>query len=171
MIFGTCAREKDVAGLLQRGHWPQACSPELRTHVAACRACSNLVLLTQTFKRARANTAGMARLEAPGVLWWRAQLRRRNAAIERIGKPILGAQIFALAVTLLVAVGFLVTQARQGAHWIAWFEALPHSLHFEALLPAAFPTFDSGLWLVVPILAALAVLSGVVAYVASEQKE
>jgi hypothetical protein len=171
MIPGTCAREKDVADLLQRGHWPQACSPELRTHVAACRACSNLVLLTQTFQRARANTAGMARLESPGVLWWRAQLRRRNAAIERIGKPILGAQIFALAVTLLVAAGFLVTQARQGLHWIAWFEALPRSLHFEALWPAAFPTFDGGLWLVVPILAALAVLSGVVAYVASEQKE
>ncbi len=117
MIPGTCAREKEVRDLLQRGHWPQACSPELRTHVDACRACSTLVLVAQTFQRARADAAGMARLQSPGVLWARAQLRRRNAALERIGKPILGAHIFAMAVALLVAGGFLVSQARQGFHW------------------------------------------------------
>ena len=170
MIPGTCAREKEVTGLLQRGHWPQACTVDLRSHVATCRACGNLVLVTQIFQRARAEAAGMARLESPGVLWWRAQLRRRNAAVERIGKPIMGAQIFALTITVVFALVFLATQARQGLHWASWFDELPRSLHFEALWPAALPTFDGHLWFLVPVLAAIAVLGGVVAYVASEQK-
>lgn len=170
MIPGACAREKEVAGLLHSGHWPQACSPDLRTHVATCRTCGNLVLLTQTFQGARIVSSGMARLESPGVLWWRAQLRRRNAAIERIGKPILGAEIFAFAVTVVVAAGFLATQSRHALQWTSWLQELPRSLHFEALWPAALPTFDGHLWFLVPVLAAAAVLSGVIAYVASEQK-
>jgi hypothetical protein len=171
MIPGSCAREKEVAELMQRGHWPQACSSELRSHVDDCRVCSDLVLLTRTFQRARAHAAGMARLESPGVLFWRAQLRRRNAAVERIGKPLIRAQVFALAVTVVLALGFIASQARQGLHWLSWFDGPPHPLHFEALWPAALATFDGGrLWFLVPVLAALAILSGVVAYVASEQK-
>ena len=170
MIPGTCAREKEVAELLRSGHWPQACSLELHANVGGCRACGNLILVTETFQRARSNAAGMARLESPGALWARAQLRRRNAAIERIGRPILGAQIFALAVSVLVAAGFLVLQFRQGAPWTSWIKDFPRSLHLEALWPSAPPTFDGHLWFVVPLLAALAVLSGVAAYVASEQE-
>jgi hypothetical protein len=171
MILGTCSRENEVAELVERGYWPQACSSELRAHVDACRACSDLVLLTSAFQHARAHAAGMARLESPGVLLWRAQLRRRNAAVERIGKPLIRAQVFALAVTVVLTLGFMASQARQGLHWISWFEGPLHPLHFEALWPAALATFDGGrLWFLVPVLAALAILSGVVAYVASEQK-
>jgi hypothetical protein len=170
MIPIGCAREKEVADLLQLGHWPQACPPELRTHVAACRGCGNLVLLTKTFQRARAETAGMARLESPGVLWWRAQLRRRNAAIERIGKPLLGAQVFAIAVSLIVVAGFLAAGAGCGLLSRLWLEGLPHSLHLGVLWPTVLPTFEGGLWLMVPVLAAIAVVGGVVVYMASEER-
>ena len=170
MMFGTCAREKEVAELLLRGRWPHACSAELRAHVAACRACSALVLVTQNFRSAHADAAALARLEAPGMLWWRAQLRRRNAAIERIGKPILGAQIFALAVTLLAAAGLVISQATQGLCWMSWFDDLPRSLHLAALWPATLTSFDGRFWLLVPILATLALVSGVVVYLASEKR-
>jgi hypothetical protein len=170
MIFGACAREKEVAELLLRGHWPHACSAELRAHVAACRACSDLVLVTQSFRSAHAGAAGVARLEAPGVLWWRAQLRRRNAAIERIGKPILGAQIFALAMTLLAAAGLVISQARQGFRWMSWFDELPRLLHLATLWLATLPNFDGRFWLLVPVLATLALVSGVVVYLASEKR-
>jgi len=169
MTFGACAREKEVAELLHRGHWPAASAPELRAHVASCRACSDLVLVTETFKAAQTRTAAVPHLQSSGVLWWRAQLRRRNAAIERIGRPILGAQVFALAVTLLVAAAFLASQARHGLRWIAWLEELPRSLNLSARLPAAFPSIGGGLLLLVPILATIAVVSGVVVYLASEK--
>jgi hypothetical protein len=138
--------------------------------VDACRACSDLVLVTATFQSARAQSAAMARLESPGALWWRAQLRRRNAAIESISRPILGAQIFALAVALVVAIGALAWQAKQGFHLISWFAQLPKALNFDALLPAAWPHLDSGVWLLVPVLATVALLGGVVVYLASERQ-
>ncbi len=170
MTFGCCNREREIADLLHRGHWPQACTAELRAHVDACRACSDLVLVTQTFQQARVHTAAMPRLESSGVLWWRAQLRRRNAAVERIGKPILGAQIFAIMIALIVAGGAVAWEIRRGFHVTDWLESLPAGLHFNALLPASMPSFDSGLWLVVPVLATIAVLSGLVVYFASEKQ-
>ena len=112
----------------------------------------------------------MPRLDAPGVVWWRAQLRRRNAAIERIGRPLLGAQIFALAVSLIVAAGMLAWQTRRGFHVTSWLINLPGALHFNALLPASPPSFEGGIWIVVPILATIALLSGVVVYLGSERR-
>jgi hypothetical protein len=167
MKLGGCTREKEVAESLERGHWPDACTAELRAHVAGCRVCGDLILVTQAFRRARADAADAARLAPAGGLWWRAQLRRRNTAIQRIGRPILGAQIFALAVSLLVAGGLLVSQ---GLHWMSWLEALPQSLHLEALWPSTLPNFAGGLSLLVPVLATVALLSGVVVYLASEKQ-
>ncbi len=164
----TCAREKEVAQLLHRGHWPQASAAELRDHVAACRTCSDLVLVTQAFQGAKA-TAAAPHLPSAGAIWWRAQLRRRNADIERISRPILGAQIFAFAITIVVAGMLLAWQLRRGVHIAAWLQDTAHSLNFSALVPSALPHFDSGLWLLFPVLATLALVSGVVVYFASEK--
>jgi hypothetical protein len=170
MTLGSCSREKEVTELLKRGHWPQACSPELRAHVAGCRACGDLALLTATFQAARAESASVAPLQSPGLLWWRAQLRRRNTAIERMARPLLGAQIFAFAVTLLAGAAFFVVRAQRGFHLLSWLEELPRTLHLEALLPAALPHFEDGIWLLVPALATLALLGGVAVYLSSEKQ-
>lgn len=163
--FG-CVREREVTELLRQGYWPEACGPELRAHVKACRICSDLVLVTSALVEERRRTMPMARLEAPGALWWRAQLRRRNAAIEKMTRPIVGAQVFALAMALVAAVVVLVWQ---GGNWMAWFADLPRSLHLDALLPAALGDFGGMIW-IVPVLATIAVLSGVVVYLVGEKQ-
>jgi hypothetical protein len=56
------------------------------------------------------------------VLWWRAQLRRRNAALARIGKPIVGAQIFSVAVTVVAAIFYLAWQAKRGYSLPVWLQ-------------------------------------------------
>ena len=94
MTLSGCPREREVLDLLARGHWPQACSTDLRAHVDDCRSCAEQILLTEAFQHARAEASSAANLTSPAVLWWRAQLRRRNEAVERVGRPILGAQIF-----------------------------------------------------------------------------
>src|SRR5438477_7185468 len=129
-----CAREQEVTALLDRGHWPEACSEELHTHVAGCRACRELVLVKQAFGSERIRATGEARLEPPGVLWWRAQLRRRNAALERIERPFLGAQILALGVCIAAATAYMVSLTRRGFDWLAWLGELPRALHFGSLL-------------------------------------
>jgi hypothetical protein len=170
MNLGSCSREKEVSELLKQGHWPHACPDELRVHVAGCSACGDVVRITTTFQAARTQAASAAPLQSPGLLWWRAQLRRRNTAIERVARPLLGAQIFALAVTLATGAAFLAWQVRQGFSLMAWLAELPRAIHLEALLSATLPRFDGSLWLLVPILATLALLGGVAVYLASEKQ-
>ncbi len=72
--------------------------------------------------------------------------------------------------TLVAAAGVLAWQARHGHPITALLEEIPGALHVDALLPASMPSFDSGLWLVVPIFATIALLGGVVVYLASEKQ-
>ena len=177
MTIGSCLHEKELTSLLTLGHYPNACSPELRDHVNTCRSCSELVLVTLTFQTARAQTASAANLPSPGLLWWRAQLRRRNAAVERVGKPILGANIFALSVMSLFAIAFLATQATSGLRWLSWFTQLPPApalrapqFHLESLWPSSLITSTWGLPLLIPACATLALLAGVAVYLALEKQ-
>ncbi|MGA9069797.1 MAG: hypothetical protein WB424_06070, partial [Terracidiphilus sp.] len=118
MKLNGCAYEKEVTRVLLQGGWPVACTEELRAHVAACRGCADLMLVTASFQREREAAVSAARIGTPGALWWRAQLRRRNAAVERIARPILGAHLFALFICAAVVIAALTDQARQGVAWL-----------------------------------------------------
>ncbi len=180
-MLKPCSRENEIKEMLERGQWPQACTTELRAHVENCRSCADQVLITTAFRSARAEAVANITLPPPGVLWWRAQLRRRNAAVERIGRPILGAQIFALAVNLVLAIAFIAWQARHGAAWLSWLSspagpAQTHQplFHFDALWSPQL--LSSGLnsmmnpLVLVPAIATLALLGGVVVYLATEKQ-
>jgi len=171
MILRDCGQEAEVKLLLERGAWPEAASAELRAHAAGCQSCSDLILLTDKFRAARTASVIAAPRISPGVLWWRAQLRRRNAAVEKIAKPILGAQIFALAITVLLVLGFAISQARSGWQWLA---ELPQAraFHLETLLPAvaADGKMNSSLMYLLPGLGMILLLGGVVVYLASEKQ-
>jgi len=165
MTLRTCARQPEVMAMLGRGHWPEACPAELKGHLEDCRGCADLVRVTQAFQQARAVATEEAQLPAPGVLWWRAQLRRRNAAVVQVGKPLFGAYVFALAITLLVAGAVVVVQARQGFPWLAW---LGQS-HGDGLTPSALLASGGGLAILIPVFAMVAVVGAVVVYFAAER--
>jgi hypothetical protein len=171
MTLRLCSRQAEVLALVARGHWPHACPPELRAHLGDCRSCADLLLVTQAFLDARATTALQAQLPAPGAIWWRAQLRRRNAAVERVGKPILGAYIFALSITLLVAAALVVSQARQGFRWLDWLgQSQIAAVHAQSFNPSAWLSSGWSLMVLIPVLATVAVLGAVVVYVAAERQ-
>ena len=167
-MLSGCPRENEVKELVERGQWPAATSPELEAHLRACRACSDLALVTGAFQRARLEAVGPRNAGAPELLWWRAQLRRREAAMERIGRPILGAQIFALVVNLAVVAGFVAWEATHGADWLGWFGAHGQSGGIGTLVAAAFSGW--GLMVTVPALATLALLGGAAVYLAAERQ-
>lgn len=158
----TCARESELTALLDRGQWPLAASADLSAHVAGCRTCAELAQVRQALQAARAASLALPALPSAGALWWRAQLRRRNADLVRINRPILGAQIFATVLTLLLATAALAWELRRGLHPAAWLQAL----HLEALWPASF----GSLGFLMPLLAMLVLVSGVVVYFASEKQ-
>ena len=164
--FG-CVRECEVADLLHRGCWPDACPAELRVHVETCRICSDLVLVAGALQADRRQMLPLPQLESAGALWWRAQLRKRNAAIEKMARPILGAQLFAMAMAFVIAVALAVWQA---GNWTAWIEDLPRALHLGALVPGSLTHSGGALWIVIPVLATIALLSGVVVYISSEKQ-
>lgn len=165
-----CIRERELAELLHRGHWPQACSAEFRAHVAQCRSCSDLALVAESFQAMRRQAASGSPTMFSGALWWRAQLRRRNQAVERIAKPIVGAHLFAFAVVLCLAVGAVIWAIGHGVNLAAWLNEIPRSLHFSALRPDPLAQSVGSLWWVVPLLATLALISGVVVYFGSEKE-
>jgi hypothetical protein len=179
MTFRPCPREAEVKTLLNSGHWPHACPAELRAHAAACTACANQVLITQAFRETRAISAHAAQLPPPGVLWWRAQLRRRNEAVERIGKPIFGAQVFAIAITLVIAAGVVLSQARYGLRWLAELPQSPifnlsslwHSATASDVDSLTWFKLDGSIPYLIPALALLGLLGGVVLYLATEKSE
>jgi hypothetical protein len=177
-MLSACPRETEVKELVELGQWPQACAPELRAHVDACRSCTQFALVAATFRRARAEAIAEIKLPPPGILWWRAQLRRRNAAVEKISRPILGAQIFALAINLVLAAAFVVWQARHGVSWLTWFSsrtgiAQAASIHLNSLWsPSLFASSLSSIanpLVMIPAIATLALLGGVAVYLASEK--
>lgn len=169
MMFRPCPYEKDVTQALKAGHWPDGCDRELRAHVETCASCSDLVLVTAAFQRARIESAQEMRMGSSGLLWWRAQLRSRNKATKKISAPITVAQIFAWLVTLLSMVVLVASQYRHGLHWASWWSELAPSHTLHALLLAA-SKLDWNLVLVAPSLGALILLSGVVVYLVTARQ-
>ncbi len=160
-----CSRTSEIVAMVERGHWPLACPPELRAHLDRCRSCSEVLAVTETLRQARAAASAQAQLPPPGVLWWRAQLRRRNAAVERVSRPILGAYLFALATLVMVAVVFFVEQARHG---FSWFDriTLPQ-------MPASAEVLDSAGWsllILLPVFATIVLIGAVVVYFKTERQ-
>ncbi len=171
MNLRPCPRQAEVNELLAHGHWPNACPAELRAHLAECRSCAELLLVTQAFQRSRATAVAQAELPAPGYLWWRAQLRRRNAALERVAKPILGAYVFALSILAVAGAALAASQARQGFRWLDWLGQFQiSSLRVESFSPSALVNAGGGLLVVIPVLATLALLGAVAVYLAVERQ-
>jgi hypothetical protein len=173
-MSGSCSHEKDVAELLRRGQWPGLASAEMRAHVAGCASCRDLTAVTQAFQRERAAASMQAQLESPGVLWWRAQLRKRNAALKQVNRPLVAAQVFAVVLGFVAALACLALAARSGAGWLraGWLKPvaeLPSALHIPEMLPATWQNTPAP-WLVLFAIAVLAVMGGVVVYKASEER-
>lgn len=177
MNLRNCPREPEVKTLMEHGQWPQASPPDLQSHVKACKSCREFVLVTGAFQRARSQAVATAKLGSPGLLWWRAQLRRRNAAVERISRPILSAQIFALAFNMAIAIAVIIWQARHGLSWLTRLEQLPHnfaSQWLSVLIPSGL--FESGAGafpgplMLGAAASAIALVGGLVVYFASEKQ-
>lgn len=175
MTARNCMQEAEIKRLLALGHWPQAAPEELRNHAQACRVCTDQLLVAQAFRKARGASMARAQLPSAGVIWWRAQLRKRNAAVEHINRPILLAQVFAFAATLCFAGIFVFVELQRGISWKSWLANASQSPAFDwkALWP-----FGAAGWLkpemnaayLIVGLALMAICGGVVYFFASEKE-
>jgi len=151
-----CARTAEVQELLRLGHWPQAAGAELRTHVRGCRRCSEIALLTQALCAAKESAVNNARVEPPALVWWRAQLRRKREAVQRVERPIRVQMFLVLAV---VCAGLVLAFRLSGgvAAWRAWMST-----------GAGAGSLAPGLMIAGAV--ALAMMAGLAVYVGVERK-
>jgi hypothetical protein len=165
----SCPHEAEVKAILRQGHWPEACDRELRQHIQTCRTCSEQLLVLHAFHAARAHTMRAAPIDHPNLLWWRAQLRRRNQALQSVGRPITTAQIFALCISILTAAAVLRSQLASGFNWSSWFPQSSSDSSFDALSFVTSITTDWGLFLPLIGLGTVLLLSAVVVYLVSDR--
>ena len=172
MTFVSCTCEKDIRELVENGQWSLAAPPELKSHAAQCRTCADLVLVATAFQCARTATIAQAKPSTAGAIWWRAQLRSRQQAFQRIQRPLLGAQVFALVAVLLPIIGFIAFESR---NLLAWFNSLGKlsqsaQAHAGDLSSSAPPGSASGLIFVLVAAASFALVAGVALYFDAERK-
>ncbi len=171
MTFVSCPCEKEIRELVESGQWPLASPPELRDHAAACRTCADLVLVASAFQRARSTTLAAAKPASAGAIWWRAQLRSRQQVFERIQRPLIGAQVFALVALLLPIIGFIAFEAQHGLAWLTWFGKASQSAQIHAGdFSSSTPGSASGLIFVVVAAATFALVAGLALYFDTERK-
>jgi hypothetical protein len=170
MTLKTCSRQSEVRALTTSGHWPHACPEELRAHLSECRSCAEMLKVTLAFQQARATTAAQAQLPAAGAIWWRAQLRRRNAALQRVGKPILGGYAFAMVVTVAAASVGLIGNLSHRFHWFDWLMQPGFAgAHTEPFSLSAWLSSGGSLAVLIPVFATLALVGALVAYLWAER--
>lgn len=143
MSLRVCGRRNEVRAMLALGHWPAACAVELRGHVDGCTECRSMVELTVAMQDDRKRAAPL--LPSAELVWWRAQLRKRQTAMELVRRPLQRAQIFAVALSFCVAMGLAV-----------W---LTRSAGWSGLMPLLEPV---GVWTLSLAGAAVLVVFGVV---------
>ena len=157
-----CSRTAEVQELLRVGHWPQAAEAELRAHVRGCRRCSEMVLVTQALGAAKASSMNEARVEPPALVWWRAQLRRKHEAVQRVERPM-RAQMLAVLAVVCVGLGLAFRLSGGVTAWRSWMSA-----GAEAVLRSGVGSL--GLGMLVASVVALAMMAGLAVYLAVERK-
>jgi hypothetical protein len=111
VTIGECNREQDVLDALTTGQWPEHVDGGLRTHVATCTLCTDLVAAVQPLIAHRDYVPYEPRIPSSAVMWWRAQMRARQEAARAAARPITIAQIVSAAIAVVVAVGTLIALA------------------------------------------------------------
>jgi hypothetical protein len=168
MMLRSCKRSEDVASMVRMGYWPDGCEEELREHIAGCGHCREWILLTQSFQQARSESFEETPQRSSFLLWWRAELRRRDAALKQVSLPMTLAHRFALVVGLVSAMAFLVLARASLLGWFALDSLKGFWTGFHADLSSFLALFGTGNgMLFVSGLAAVALLGGVV-YLATD---
>jgi hypothetical protein len=106
-----CERESDVVEALRRGFF----SDELRGHVRSCSICAE----TQPVAKMLLQTASILRGEhapsAAGLVWRRAQARKREIALKRATRPLIFMRCLSVAYVVVSAAWLLHSFWRSGS--------------------------------------------------------
>jgi hypothetical protein len=92
-----CERADRVVEAIVDGRWPDDAQGELRSHVAACRSCAELVEVATALHADAAQLVTGASVPTASAMWWRMQARQRAESARMAERPIAIAQMLGIA--------------------------------------------------------------------------
>jgi hypothetical protein len=107
MSRAECPREQEVLDALSSNRWPDRAGSDLSNHVEACAFCKDLALVAQALSADFSAAIEQAKVPSAGLVWWRAEIRARQASIQTASRPIALAHYLGLACAGLVALALL----------------------------------------------------------------
>lgn len=147
-----CTREPEVLDALAAGGAAGDWSGELRTHVAACAICSDIVTVALPLLQEHHAAVEGAHPPSSGIVWWRATMRARQEAAQAATRPITVVQGLALAASAALFVMLLSAAAPTLSGWfggLSTFSGIGELLTLPRVeLPSLMPTTGTGLLLV-----------------------
>lgn len=159
----SCPCERDVLDLVAIGQWPARADATLRAHAAECAVCREVAAVA-TVVREWADEPQPIKVPDAAVVWYLAQVRAKEDAARRASRPVLAAQLIALATVILA-----VVTMGPSAGW--YLSLLPDvSLPSLSLPSVSLPDVSTWGWLAWSILAAIGalLLAGGLAWVLAE---
>jgi hypothetical protein len=116
-----CCREDDVLDALTTGRWPERVDGELRSHVAGCVICADVIEVASAVLEVRNDEPADIQIPSSAVMWWRAQMRARQEAAREAARPINVAQVVGLiSVIALGIVAFVALSPWFGGVLGSW---------------------------------------------------
>jgi hypothetical protein len=106
-----CERESDVVEALRRGFF----SDELRSHVRSCAICAETQPVAQMLLQTASIVRGEHAPSGAGLVWRRAQARKREIALKRATRPLIFMRGLSVAYVVLSAAWLLHSFWRSGS--------------------------------------------------------
>jgi len=102
--------EEATLAAVRGGGW--ATEPELQAHARECRVCGEIAAVAGVLNSAAWREQRTVAKPTPGLLWWKAQLQQRQAAVAQATRPLAWAAWAAavLAIGLFVAAAWFIPE-------------------------------------------------------------
>jgi hypothetical protein len=113
-----CPREQDVINAIVTGRWPDQCDESLRAHAAECAVCKELVEVTSVMRLDHEGLYEEMSLPSAGQVWWRAAIRARLEAPQRVARPL--SWIFGISMACAAGLAIAVVQLLWSPVQLAW---------------------------------------------------
>jgi len=123
MSAPECPREQDVINAIVTGRWPDRCDESLCAHAAECVVCKELVAVTSVMRLDREGLHEEMSLPSAGQVWWRAAIRARLEASQRVAQPL--SWIFGISMACAAGLAIAFVQLLWSPVQLAWGTSSP----------------------------------------------
>jgi len=134
----VCENESRILEALGQGVAPESLQEPLRSHVANCPSCVEIVSVYRLFQIDSQYLCAEASVPDAGRVWWRARLAAHRAAASQALRPIMIAERFAVAIGSGALIALLVVAlpwlAGQMVHRKLFSDTILYSFSLSSLI-------------------------------------